>query len=206
MVSVASGGTADRIAARILFKVLRAGSGTPARYSSTFLGARLPLATELRLPDFTFFMWAVLQRLLLLSKQPDGLGLLDRRYFPKFRQHGSGHDTVHVNHRDGLARSSGFHIPHPAAQRKISNVDFVIAQNRTDFSDHAGDVAIAEVDEIALKRGFHFDSIHVQQAWGILVQHRAFHHVFFPLSLQRNRKHAPRSSRRTLGLAFFLNA
>jgi hypothetical protein len=29
MVSVASGGTADRIAARILFKVLRAGSGTP---------------------------------------------------------------------------------------------------------------------------------------------------------------------------------
>ena len=56
MVSVASGGTADRIAARILFKVLRAGSGTPARYSSTFFGAPLPFAVELRLPDFTFFM------------------------------------------------------------------------------------------------------------------------------------------------------
>ena len=56
MVSVASGGTADRIAARILFKVLRAGSGTPARYSSTFFGAPLPFAAELRLPDFTFFM------------------------------------------------------------------------------------------------------------------------------------------------------
>src|SRR3989442_12506721 len=56
MVSVASGGTADRIAARILFKVLRAGSGTPARYSSTFFGAPLPFAAELRLPDFTFFI------------------------------------------------------------------------------------------------------------------------------------------------------
>src|SRR6266404_6321107 len=62
MVSVASGGTVDRIAARILFKVLRAGSGTPARYSSTFFGAPLPFAAELRLPDFTFFMRAMLQK------------------------------------------------------------------------------------------------------------------------------------------------
>src|ERR1700682_1104891 len=61
MASVASGGTADRIAARILFKVPRAGSGTPARYSSTFFGAPLPFAAELRLPDFTFFMRAMLQ-------------------------------------------------------------------------------------------------------------------------------------------------
>lgn len=63
MVSVASDGTADRIAERILFKVLRAGSGTPARYSSTFFGAPLPFATELRLPDFTFFTRAMLQEL-----------------------------------------------------------------------------------------------------------------------------------------------
>src|SRR5690348_1692001 len=63
MVSAASGGTADRIAARILFKVLRAGSGTPARYSSTFFGAPLPFAAEVRSPDFTFFMRAMLQEL-----------------------------------------------------------------------------------------------------------------------------------------------
>src|SRR5216684_1507457 len=56
MASVASGGTADRIAARILFKVLRAGSGTPARYSSTFFGAPLLFAAGPRLPDFTFLM------------------------------------------------------------------------------------------------------------------------------------------------------
>src|SRR5437879_2875066 len=71
MVSVACGGTADRIAARILFKVLRAGSGTPARYSSTFFGAPLPFATELRLPDFTFFMRAMLQELPLQVHAPD---------------------------------------------------------------------------------------------------------------------------------------
>jgi hypothetical protein len=61
MTSVASGGTADRIVARILFKVRRAGSGTPARYSSTFFGTPLPFAAELRLPNFTFFMRAILQ-------------------------------------------------------------------------------------------------------------------------------------------------
>src|SRR2546422_7163241 len=71
MVSVASGGTADRIAARILFKVLRAGSGTPARYSSTFFGAPLPFAAELRLPDFTFFMRAMLQEPPLQVHAPD---------------------------------------------------------------------------------------------------------------------------------------
>src|SRR6266480_6767180 len=71
MVSAASGGTADRIAARILFKVLRAGSGTPARYSSTFFGAPLPFATELRFPDFTFFMRVMLQELPLQVHAPD---------------------------------------------------------------------------------------------------------------------------------------
>src|SRR5260370_41287154 len=71
MVSVVSGGTAERIAARILFKVLRVGSGTPARYSSTFFGAPLPFATELRLPDFTFFMRAMLQELPLQVHAPD---------------------------------------------------------------------------------------------------------------------------------------
>ncbi len=38
MVSVAWGGTAERMISRILFKVLRAGSGTPSRYSSMFFG------------------------------------------------------------------------------------------------------------------------------------------------------------------------
>src|SRR5271157_4439279 len=60
MTSVASGGAADRIAARILFKVVRAGSRTPARYSSTFFGATLPFAAESRLPEFAFFIRVIL--------------------------------------------------------------------------------------------------------------------------------------------------
>ena len=39
MISVASGGTAERIAWRIWFSALRAGSGIAAKYSSTVLGA-----------------------------------------------------------------------------------------------------------------------------------------------------------------------
>src|ERR1700730_10276990 len=86
MISTASAGTAERITARICFNLLRAGSGTWAKYSSTFLGALL-LVPEPRLPrprtrwplaapraplpaDFApsglaFFMRAMLQALLL---------------------------------------------------------------------------------------------------------------------------------------------
>src|SRR5260370_18678360 len=56
MASVASGGTAERITARILFKVVRAGSGTPARYSSTFFAAALLFVDEARSPNFVFFI------------------------------------------------------------------------------------------------------------------------------------------------------
>src|ERR1035437_2756210 len=42
MASVVSGGTTDRIVARILFRMVRAGSGTAAMYSSTFFGTTLP--------------------------------------------------------------------------------------------------------------------------------------------------------------------
>src|SRR6266566_2599650 len=63
MTSAVPAGTAVRIAARTLLKVLRAGSGTPARYSSTSLGAPLPFAAERSLSDFTFFTRAMLQEL-----------------------------------------------------------------------------------------------------------------------------------------------
>src|SRR5271157_1738586 len=60
MTSVASGGAADRIVARILFKVLRAGSGTPARYSSTFFGVTLPFAAVPRSLEFAFVIRVIL--------------------------------------------------------------------------------------------------------------------------------------------------
>src|ERR1700741_4565988 len=56
MISTASGGTAERMAARIFFSVLRAGWGTRAMYSSTFFGAPLLFAADLRLRDFGFFI------------------------------------------------------------------------------------------------------------------------------------------------------
>src|SRR6266566_3968018 len=59
MASVAPAGAADRIAARTLFKVLRAGSGTRARYSSTFFGATLPFAARPRSLEFAFLICAI---------------------------------------------------------------------------------------------------------------------------------------------------
>ncbi len=74
MTSVVSAGTTDRIATRTLFNVLRAGSGTRDRYSSTVLGAALLFARKLRLSDELVFLigtivtfcraalWVVLKR------------------------------------------------------------------------------------------------------------------------------------------------
>src|SRR5271166_1297983 len=56
MTSVASGGATDRIAARTFSRVLRAGSGTAARYSSTVFGAALLFVPEPRPPAIAFFM------------------------------------------------------------------------------------------------------------------------------------------------------
>src|SRR5207302_10787420 len=57
MTSVASRGTTDRITARILFKVLRAGSGIFAMYSSVFLGTALPFFIReiLQAPSFLVY-------------------------------------------------------------------------------------------------------------------------------------------------------
>src|SRR5450759_5291260 len=46
---------------RIVRKVLRAGSGTPARYSSTFFGALLPFGAEPWSPDTAFLIGVNLQ-------------------------------------------------------------------------------------------------------------------------------------------------
>src|SRR5205085_1376093 len=56
MVSCASGGTAERTAARSLAKLERAGAGTCAKYSSTVLPTALCLAAESRLPGFGLFI------------------------------------------------------------------------------------------------------------------------------------------------------
>src|SRR5271165_3819172 len=56
MASVASGGAMDRIAARTRFNVLRAGSGTRARYSSTSFGGRLRFAGKPRARELAFFI------------------------------------------------------------------------------------------------------------------------------------------------------
>src|SRR5438270_12609214 len=64
MTSVVSGGTTARIAARILFKALWAGSGRSAKYSSTVFRARLDFAAA-----FAFFMSMMLPGLWSKSNQ-----------------------------------------------------------------------------------------------------------------------------------------
>ena len=63
MISVDPTGTAELMVARILFKVLRAGSWIAAKYWFTVFGFFADLrrlGIELRLLDFAFFMLAIL--------------------------------------------------------------------------------------------------------------------------------------------------
>ena len=55
MTSVASDGTTERIVARVVVKVVRAGSGTPARYSSILFGTSLVFSAALRRAGFVRF-------------------------------------------------------------------------------------------------------------------------------------------------------
>src|SRR5215475_15682787 len=63
MISVVSGGAAERIAARIFLRVPRPGSGTPAKYSSIFFGFVPVFETALRFVPFDFFTRPMLQNL-----------------------------------------------------------------------------------------------------------------------------------------------
>src|SRR5437867_1078175 len=60
MVSVASRGTTERMAARSFLKGARAGAGTAARYSSTLFGVGLGFAVPRRFGSLAFFMPAIL--------------------------------------------------------------------------------------------------------------------------------------------------
>ena len=55
----------------------------------------------------------------------------------------------------------------------------LFAQNRAHFADHARDIAVAQVNQIAFERRLHVDAIDVQQPRRSPVQNRAFHHVLF---------------------------
>src|SRR5438105_13207727 len=104
MVSPASRGTTERIAARILFKALRAGFGTRAKYSFALFARDSRLAGELRLPDFAFFTReSIAQR--WRRAAPSGVKSKNRREISlcagrRVRQNGRGRKGV------GLLRSN----------------------------------------------------------------------------------------------------
>jgi hypothetical protein len=72
MASVAAAGAAARIAARTFCKVPRAGSGTPARYSSMVAGGGSPLVADPRFAAFVFFMLFAAQALRIIRIESSG--------------------------------------------------------------------------------------------------------------------------------------
>jgi hypothetical protein len=136
-------------------------------------------------------------------EQTDGLGFLHARGFAQFGDDSFRNVAIHVHHGErfaGLARF-GFCAP---AKREIRDVDFVFAEDRAHAPDHARNIAIAHVDEIAFQWSFGFDAVDVQQA-RLVIKHRAFDYMLFAAGFQTQREHTVIVSR-FFRLAFLGNS
>src|SRR6266851_2338641 len=143
MASVASGGTAERIAARTLFKVLRAGSGTAARYSSVFFVGTLPFAAKPRAPGLAFFI-----RGILLGRSPrvyasnlDAASLKNGRDRPT--RLGISRQSVRATTSSGVWRSSalGAGGPYPwsyACVKRPMSIFFILSIASMTLFDFSG--------------------------------------------------------------------
>lgn len=112
MTSVASGGTADRIAARTLFKVLRAGSGTAAGWGLHLLDGGIAFTRRPRLTGVCFSHTPSSSYLLkerTTPPPPQGL------WAPEERRSGAGLSTNYLVRGGGSRR-----VPEPVVQEDLT--------------------------------------------------------------------------------------
>src|SRR5467141_3792347 len=98
----------------------------------------------------------------------DGADLLDRL---KDRR---GYISVQADQGYGLGADGGL----PTAEGEGGDVDAELAEGRAYLADHAGFVAVAEVQNGAFELRFHGYPVYLQYAGGAVVQNRAFHGEF----------------------------
>ena len=75
----------------------------------------------------------------------------------------SASSTVSVTSPSTCTTATAFDSGPPASQREVGDVDVVLAQHRSDASDHSGHIEIAQVDHVALKRRFDVNAVDLQQ-------------------------------------------
>src|SRR5581483_1213897 len=92
-----------------------------------------------------------------------------------------------------------------AAEGKIRDIDFVRAKNGADLPDDARDIAVAQVNEIALERRLDVNAVDIEQTRRAFMKHRACHKMLFAAGTQKQRQHASGASLGALRLARFVN-
>src|SRR5579864_130032 len=112
------------------------GQAIPATYHFSYLGASAELI------------------------QPNRFCLLYRRNPTKFADHLFWHAAVHMHDRNGLLWNPSLYFAPP--QRKIRDVDSVLAKNRPHLADDPRHVLIAHVNQVFSEGRFDVNSIHVQ--------------------------------------------
>src|ERR1700730_17007772 len=82
----------------------------------------------------------------------------------------------------------------------------MVAENRAEFADDAGDVTVADIDQVALKRSFNVDAVHLQQTRSAPPQHSTLHQMLFARTLEENGNHTAGATSRGLLLVGFVYA
>ena len=94
-----------------------------------------------------------------------------------------------MDHGDGVSRLS-FPVGGAPAEREIGDVDLVIAQDRTNLADYAGNIAISHINQISFQRRLHVNPVKVQQSRCVPVKHSPFDQMLFACGLERDGNHA----------------
>src|SRR5579864_7714982 len=151
--------------------------------------ARVPVVTII------FFLFVALFSPGL--KQPDGFCLFNGRNLAQGFQDILGNTAINMNDGDrlawfGLLGTSV--VGGLAAEGKIRDVDLVLAENRAHLADDAGNVAIAQEDQIAFQRRLDVDIVDRQQARVIAMQDGTLHAMFLCAGFQQDGEHAARAT------------
>src|SRR6185436_4372309 len=110
-----------------------------------------------------------------LLRQANGSCLLHGGYTLQFTDDSLGNRAIHVHNGDGLARSPRHRFFASSSQREVGDVDPMFAQDGSDLTNNTGHVLVPHVDQVLLQRSFRIDSVDMQEASRLFVQHRALH-------------------------------
>src|SRR5579864_1145805 len=134
--------------------------------------------------------------------QTHSFSLLHRWNATQLADHRFRHFAIDMHDCDRGMRNARLGLT-TAAEGEVCDVDAMFPENRAHLANHSGHVLVAHVNQVLLEWRLNINSIHVQQARGVLPKYGALHDVFFFWRRDRNLEHASRTTGGSFWLALF---